>query len=192
MKNLFRLFLGLIIASSLSSCGYNTMVEKREAVNGAWGNVESAYQRRADLVPQLVNTVKGAANFEQSTLTAVIEARSKASSIQLNADQLTEENLAKFQEAQEGLKGALSRLLVTVERYPELKATQAFMELQAQLEGGENRINTERNRFNDAVKDYNAYIAKFPQLLIAKMFGFTEKGYFKAAAGSEKAPEVKF
>jgi LemA protein len=192
MKNLFRLFLGLIIASSLSSCGYNTMVEKREAVNGAWGNVESAYQRRADLVPQLVNTVKGAANFEQSTLTAVIEARSKASSIQLNADQLTEENLAKFQAAQEDLKGALSRLLVTVERYPELKATQAFMELQAQLEGGENRINTERNRFNDAVKDYNAYIAKFPQLLIAKMFGFTEKGYFKAAAGSEKAPEVKF
>lgn len=192
MKNLFRLFLGLIIASSLSSCGYNSMVEKREAVNSAWGNVESAYQRRADLVPNLVNTVKGAANFEQTTLTQVIEARSKATSIQLNADQLTEENLAKFQEAQEGLKGALSRLLVTVEQYPELKATQAFMELQAQLEGTENRINTERNRFNDAVKDYNAYIAKFPQVFIAKMFGFTEKAYFKASPGSERAPQVKF
>lgn len=192
MKNLFRLFLGLIIASSLSSCGYNSMVEKREAVNGAWGNVESAYQRRADLVPNLVNTVKGAANFEQTTLTQVIEARSKATSIQLKADDLTQENLDKFQAAQEDLKGALSRLLVTVEQYPELKATAAFMELQAQLEGTENRINTERNRFNDAVQDYNAYIAKFPQVFIAKMFGFTEKAYFKAAPGSEKAPEVKF
>lgn len=192
MKNLFRLFLGLIIASSLSSCGYNSMVEKREAVNGAWGNVESAYQRRADLVPNLVNTVKGAANFEQTTLTQVIEARSKATSIQLKADDLTQENLDKFQAAQEDLKGALSRLLVTVEQYPELKATAAFMELQAQLEGTENRINTERNRFNDAVQDYNAYIAKFPQVFIAKMFGFTEKAYFKAAAGADKAPEVKF
>lgn len=192
MKNLFRLFLGLIIASTLSSCGYNSMVEKREAVNSAWGNVESAYQRRADLVPNLVNTVKGAANFEQTTLTQVIEARAKATSIQLKADDLTQENLDKFQAAQEDLKGALSRLLVTVEQYPELKATQSFMELQAQLEGTENRINTERNRFNEAVQDYNAYIAKFPQLLIAKMFGFTEKAYFKAAAGAEKAPEVKF
>ena len=192
MKNLFRLFLGLIIASSLSSCGYNSMVEKREAVNGAWGNVESAYQRRADLVPNLVNTVKGAANFEQTTLTQVIEARSKATSIQLKADDLTQENLDKFQAAQEDLKGALSRLLVTVEQYPELKATAAFMELQAQSEGTENRINTERNRFNEAVQDYNAYIAKFPQVFIAKMFGFTEKAYFKAAPGSEKAPEVKF
>ncbi len=192
MKNLFRLFLGLIIASTLSSCGYNSMVEKREAVNSAWGNVESAYQRRADLVPNLVNTVKGAANFEQTTLTQVVEARAKATSIQLKVDDLTQENLDKFQAAQEDLKGALSRLLVTVEQYPELKATQAFIELQAQLEGTENRINTERNRFNEAVQAYNAYIAKFPQLLIAKMFGFTEKAYFKAAAGAEKAPEVKF
>lgn len=192
MKNLTRLFLGLMVAFSLSSCGYNSMVEKREAVNGAWGNVESAYQRRADLVPNLVNTVKGVAEFEQTTLTQVIEARSKATSIQLNADELTEENLAKFQQAQEGLGGSLSRLLVAVEQYPELKATQNFQELQAQLEGTENRINTERNRFNDAVKDYNAYIAKFPQVFVARMFGFTPKAYFKAAAGSEKAPEVKF
>lgn len=192
MKNLFRIFLGLFIASSLSSCGYNSMVEKREAVNGAWGNVESAYQRRADLIPNLVNTVKGAANFEQTTLTAVVEARAKATSIQLSADDLTEENLQKYQEAQDGLKGALKSLLMVTENYPDLKATASFQELQAQLEGTENRINTERNRFNDAVQDYNAYIAGFPQLLIAKMFGFTPKAYFKAAAGSEKAPEVKF
>ena len=192
MKNILRLFIGLLIASSLSSCGYNSMVEKREAVNGAWGNVESAYQRRADLVPNLVNTVKGAANFEQTTLTAVVEARAKATSIQLSADDLTEENLQKFQEAQDGLKGALKSLLMVTENYPDLKATAGFQELQAQLEGTENRINTERNRFNDDVQDYNAYTASFPQVLIAKMFGFTPKAYFKAAAGSEKAPEVKF
>ncbi|MBK7147648.1 MAG: LemA family protein [Bacteroidetes bacterium] len=192
MKNAFRLFIGFIIASSLSSCGYNSMVEKREAVNGAWGNVESAYQRRADLIPNLVNTVKGAANFEQTTLTAVVEARAKATSIQLTADDLTEENLQKFQEAQDGLKGALKSLMMVTENYPELKATASFQELQAQLEGTENRINTERNLFNEAVKDYNAYIASFPQLMFAKMFGFTPKAYFKAAAGTEKAPEVKF
>ena len=192
MKNLFRLFIGLVIASSLSSCGYNSMVNKREAVNAAWGNVESAYQRRADLIPNLVNTVKGAANFEQSTLTAVVEARAKATSIQLSADDLTEENLQKFQEAQDGLKGALKSLLMVTENYPELKATASFQELQAQLEGTENRINTERTRFNETVQDYNSYIAGFPQLLIAKMFGFAPKAYFKAAAGAEKAPEVKF
>ncbi len=192
MKNAFRLFIGFMIATSLSSCGYNSMVEKREAVNGAWGNVESAYQRRADLIPNLVNTVKGAANFEQTTLTAVVEARAKATSIQLTADDLTEENLQKFQEAQDGLKGALKSLMMVTENYPELKATASFQELQAQLEGTENRINTERNLFNEAVKDYNAYIASFPQLMFAKMFGFTPKAYFKAAAGTEKAPEVKF
>jgi LemA protein len=192
MKNAFRLFIGFIIASSLSSCGYNSMVEKREAVNGAWGNVESAYQRRADLIPNLVSTVKGAANFEQTTLTAVVEARAKATSIQLTADDLTEENLQKFQEAQDGLKGALKSLMMVTENYPELKATAGFQELQAQLEGTENRINTERNLFNEAVKDYNAYIASFPQLMFAKMFGFTPKAYFKAAAGTDKAPEVKF
>lgn len=192
MKNLFRLFVALFIASSLSSCGYNSMVEKREAVNGAWGKVQSAYQRRADLVPNLVNTVKGAANFEQSTLVAVTEARAKATSINLTVEDLNEENLQKYQQAQQGLAGALKSLLAVTENYPELRATQSFQELQAQLEGTENRINTERNNFNEAVQDYNAYIASFPQLFIAKMFGFTPKAYFQAEAGSEKAPEVKF
>lgn len=192
MKNVLRLFVIFIGAFSLSSCGYNSMVEKKEAVSKQWANVESAYQRRSDLIPNLVNTVKGAADFEQETLTKVIEARSKASSVQLNANELTEENLARFQSAQDELKSSLSRLLVTVEQYPQLKATANFQELQSQLEGTENRINTERNRFNEAVNDYNAYIAKFPQLMIARMFGFSEKAYFKSAAGAEKAPEVKF
>jgi len=192
MKNVLRLFVIFIGALSLSSCGYNSMVEKKEAVVKQWANVESAYQRRSDLIPNLVNTVKGAADFEQETLTKVIEARSKAGSVQLNANELTEENLARFQAAQDELKSSLSRLLVTVEQYPQLKATQNFQELQSQLESTENRINTERIRFNEAVNDYNAYIAKFPQLMIARMFGFSEKAYFKAAAGAEKAPEVKF
>jgi LemA protein len=192
MKNVFRLFAALIIASSLSSCGYNSMVEKRESVSKAWGNVESAYQRRADLIPNLVNTVKGAANFEQETLTKVVEARSNATSIKLDANDLTEENIAKFQAAQGELKGALSRLLAVVENYPDLKATASFQELQSQLEGTENRINTERNRFNEAVGDYNAYIGKFPQVFFARMFGFQPKGYFKADAGAEKAPPVQF
>ena len=192
MKNIVRIFLGLIIASSLTSCGYNSMVEKREAVNKSWGNVESAYQRRADLIGNLVETVKGAAKFEQTTLTQVVEARAKATSVQISADNLTDENLAKFSAAQDELKGSLSRLLVSVEAYPELKATQNFQELQAQIEGTENRINTERNRFNEAVGDYNAYIGKIPQSIIAGWFGFTPKGYFKASAGAEKAPEVKF
>lgn len=192
MKNLFRLFIALIVISSLSSCGYNSMVSKREAVNSQWANVESAYQRRADLVPNLVSTVKGVANFEQSTLTAVIQARASATSIKVDPNDLTDENIAKFQAAQNALKGSLSRLLATVENYPDLKATQNFQELQAQLEGTENRINTERNRFNESAQDYNAYIQSFPQLFIARMFGFQPKGYFKADAGSEKAPTVKF
>ena len=192
MKNLFRLFIGLMIASSLSSCGYNSMVQKRETVNKQWANVESAYQRRSDLVPNLVSTVKGVANFEQSTLEGVIQARASATQVKLDTKDLTDENIAKFQAAQDQLKGSLSRLMVTVEKYPELQATQSFRELSAQLEGTENRINTERNRFNDAVNDYNTYIQGFPTLLFAKMFGFTPKGYFKSDAGSEKAPAVKF
>lgn len=192
MKNIVRIFLGLIIASSLTSCGYNSMVEKREAANNAWGNVESAYQRRADLIGNLVETVKGAAKFEQTTLTQVVEARAKATSIQVDANNLTEENLDKYAAAQDELKGSLSRLLVSVEAYPELKATQNFQELQAQIEGTENRINTERNRFNDAVGDYNAYIAKIPQSIYSGWFGFTSKAYFKASPGADKAPSVKF
>lgn len=182
----------LIVASSLTSCGYNSMVEKREAVGGAWGKVESAYQRRADLVGNLVNTVKGAANFEQTTLTQVVEARAKATSVQIDANSLTEENLEKFSAAQDELKGSLSRLLVSVEAYPQLKATEAFRDLQSQLEGTENRINNERNVYNDAVKDYNGYIAKIPQNIYSGWFGFTPKAYFKSTAGAEKAPEVKF
>lgn len=192
MKNIVRLFLVLIVASSLTSCGYNSMVEKRETVNGAWGDVESAYQRRADLVGNLVNTVKGAANFEQTTLTQVVEARAKATSVQIDANSLTEENLEKFSAAQDELKGSLSRLLVSVEAYPDLKATEAFRDLQSQLEGTENRINTYRNRYNEAVVDYNGYIAKIPQSIYSGWFGFTPKAYFKASAGAEKAPEVKF
>jgi LemA protein len=192
MKNLLKFFAGLVIISSLSSCGYNSMVQKREAVNKQWANVESAYQRRADLVPNLVNTVKGAANFEQTTLEKVTEARANATSIKIDPNDLTDANIAKFQAAQSQLSGSLSRLLATVENYPDLKATQNFQELQSQLEGTENRINTERNRFNDAANDYNAYIQGFPQLFIARWFGFTPKGYFKADAGADKAPTVKF
>ena len=192
MKSIIKLLGIVILAGSLSSCGYNSMVEKREAVSKEWANVESAYQRRADLIPNIVNTVKGEANFEQETLTKVIEARAKATSIQLDPSKLTDADIKKFEDAQNELKGSLSRLMVTVEKYPDLKATEGFKELQAQLEGTENRINTERNRFNEAVNDYNAYIAQFPAVLTAKMFGFTSKGYFQASAGSDKAPTVKF
>ncbi|MFN8287414.1 MAG: LemA family protein [Chitinophagales bacterium] len=192
MKNVLRLLIGLVVISSLSSCGYNSMVEKREAVNQAWGGVESSYQRRADLIPNLVSTVKGAANFEQTTLEKVVEARASATQIKLDPNDLTEENLAKFQAAQNTLSQSLGRLLAVSENYPELKATQSFQDLQSQLEGTENRINKSRNDFNAAVQDYNAYIAKFPQVMIAKMFGFTPRAYFKSDPGSEKAPEVKF
>ncbi len=192
MKNVLRLLIGLVVISSLSSCGYNSMVEKREAVNQAWGGVESAYQRRADLIPNLVSTVKGAANFEQTTLEKVVEARASATQIKLDPNDLTEENLAKFQQAQNTLSQSLGRLLAVSENYPELKATQNFQDLQAQLEGTENRINKSRNDFNTSVQDYNAYIAKFPQVMVAKMFGFTPRAYFKSDPGSEKAPEVKF
>lgn len=192
MKKYLSFLILVAVTISLSSCGYNSMVSKREAVNRQWANVQSAYQRRADLIPNLVNTVKGSANFEQSTLTKVVEARSKATSINFSADELTSENIKKFQDAQSELSGALSRLLVVSEQYPDLKASQSFLELQAQLEGTENRINTERNKFNEAVSDYNSYIAQFPNLLYSGSFGFQKKGYFEAEKGSEKAPEVKF
>jgi len=193
MKNSKILGLFAIITTMfLSSCGYNAMVSKQEACEGQWANVENAYQRRADLIPNLVNTVKGAANFEQETLTKVIEARAKATSVTIDPANLTPENIAKFDEAQSQLSGALSRLLVSVERYPELKANQNFLELQAQLEGTENRIAVERKKFNDNVQEFNAYIRKFPQVIYSGWFGFEKKGYFKSAAGADKAPEVKF
>jgi LemA protein len=192
MKKLFFYLIGFVILASQSSCGYNTMVEKDETVEAAWANVQNAYQRRADLIPNLVNTVKGAANFEKETLTAVIEARAKATSVNISPDNLTPENIQRFQQAQGELSGALSRLLVSVERYPELKANQNFLELQAQLEGTENRISVERRKFNETVQDYNSYIRSFPRNLIAGMFDFEKKGYFEAEAGAQKAPTVEF
>lgn len=171
---------------------YNGLVTLDEETNGKWAQVESAYQRRADLIPNLVNTVKGYADFEKETLTGVIEARSKATGISVDADNLSPEAIANFQAAQSQLSGALSRLMVTVERYPDLKANQNFLGLQSQLEGTENRIKIERDRFNVSVKDFNATIRKFPKTLIASSFGFEKKGYFESDAGSEKAPEVQF
>ncbi|MBR0533443.1 MAG: LemA family protein [Bacteroidales bacterium] len=170
----------------------NRMVAAEESVSKAWGNVENAYQRRADLIPNLVETVKGVADYERSTLEAVIEARAKATQTTIDASELTEENMAAFQAAQDNLSQSLGRLLVAVERYPELKATESFKELQAQLEGTENRINVERNKFNEAVQPYNSFIRKFPASIVAKIAGFDTKAYFKAAAGSDQAPQVQF
>ena len=170
----------------------NRMVAAEESVSKAWGNVENAYQRHADLIPNLVETVKGVADYEKSTLEAVIEARAKATQTTIDASELTEENMAAFQAAQDNLSQSLGRLLVAVERYPELKATESFKELQAQLEGTENRINVERNKFNEAVQPYNSFIRKFPASIVAKIAGFDTKAYFKAAAGSDQAPQVQF
>jgi LemA protein len=171
---------------------YNTFVQTEETVNGQWAEVETQYQRRADLIPNLVNTVKGYADFEQETLTGVIEARAKATSINLQADDLSPENIARFQDAQDQLSGSLSRLLVAVERYPDLKANQNFLELQAQLEGTENRIAVARRNFNQSVQGYNANLRTFPNNIFAGWYGFERKGYFEAAAGAENAPTVEF
>lgn len=187
-----RLFVLGALAASVSSCGYNDMVSKQEAVSGSWSQVQNVYQRRADLIPNLVNTVKGAANFEQKTLTDVMEARAKATQVTLKADDLTPEKVAQYQQAQQGLSSALSRLMVVSENYPNLKANQNFLELQSQLEGTENRITVERMKFNETVQDYNTYIQKFPNNLTAKMFDFGKKGYFEADAASQKAPSVQF
>lgn len=168
------------------------MVEKDETVTQKWADVQTQYQRRSDLIPNLVSTVKGYADFEQQTLTDVVEARSKATSINVDAGELTPENIAKFQAAQSQLSGALSRLLVTVERYPDLKANTNFLELQAQLEGTENRISVARQKFNEAVQDYNSYIRSFPHVIYAGWFDFEKKGYFEADAGTENAPKVEF
>lgn len=192
MKKLRNLVLLLFAAITLSSCGYNSMVEKSETVEGQWAQVESVYQRRADLIPNLVNTVKGYAEFEKSTFVEVTEARSKASSVNISAEELTPENIKRFQAAQSQLSGSLSRLLATFERYPDLKANQNFLELQSQLEGTENRISVERQKFNNSVKDYNTYIKQFPRVIYAGWFDFEKKGYFEADAGSENAPKVEF
>lgn len=168
------------------------MVEKQEAVTAQWAQVENVYQRRADLIPNLVATVKGYADFEQETLTAVIEARAKATGITVDPTNPDASSIQQFQAAQDGLSSALSRLMVVVERYPDLKANQNFLELQAQLEGTENRISVERKKFNDTAREYNTYIRKFPNNLIAGMFDFDKKEYFEADAGAEKAPKVEF
>lgn len=182
----------VIILGAMFVKPYNKMVQKDEGCSKAWANVENAYQRRMDLIPNLVKSVEGAANFEKGTLTEVIEARAKATSVQVDPSNLTEESLAKFQAAQDQLSSALSRLMVVVERYPELKANQNFLELQAQLEGTENRIAVERGKFNETVNDYNSYIRRFPNNIIAGIFNFDKKGYFKAAEGADKAPDVEF
>lgn len=189
--------IGIIVALAILLIGalvgpYNKMVTKDEECSKAWANVENVYQRRLDLIPNLVKTVQGAAEYEKGTLTAVIEARAKATSVQVDANNLTEESIAQFQAAQDQLSSALSRMLITIERYPELKANENFKELQAELEGTENRIAVERNKFNEMVQDYNSYIRKFPNNITAGIFNFDKKGYFKATAGAENAPSVEF
>ena len=171
---------------------YNGMVEQEESVNTAWSQVENVYQRRADLIPNLVNTVQGYAAHESETLQGVIEARSKATQVSVNAEDLTEANIKKFQAAQGELQQALGRLLMLTENYPDLKANENFRDLQAQLEGTENRITVERQKFNETAKVYNTNIRKFPNNIYAGMFGFEKKGNFEAQQGAEKAPEVKF
>lgn len=183
----------LIITLFLSGCGYNTLVTMEEQVNSAWSQVENQYQRRADLIPNLVNTVKGYADFEKEVLTEVTDARSRVGQIQLTAEDLNDpQKMQQFQNAQDELSGALSRLLVVVENYPNLKANENFLALQTQLEGTENRISVERRRYNEAVQAYNAEIRSFPTLITAKLFGFNEKQYFKSKEGSDEAPEVDF
>ena len=184
-----------VVIIVLSVAGtYNSLVRLDQKVQSQWAQVENVYQRRADLVPNLVETVKGAADFEKSTFTAVTEARAKVGQVQLSAGKLGPESLAKFQEAQDGLSSALSRLLVVMEKYPDLKATENFKELQAQLEGTENRIATERMRFNEAAQAFNTKRMSFPTVLVAGFFGarFNEKPYFKAQPCAETAPKVKF
>jgi LemA protein len=192
MKKLLFGIIAIFTVASLSSCGYNSSIKLDEKVKASWGEVENQYQRRSDLIPNLVNTVKGAANFEKETLTGVIEARAKATSIQVDPNKLTPENIKKFQDAQGQVSQALGKLMVVSERYPELKANQNFLELQAQLEGTENRITVARRDFNLSVQEYNTNIRTFPNNMFAGLFGFQQKGSFAAEAGADKAPKVEF
>ncbi len=187
------LVIGLIAVVAIWAIGgYNGLVSEEENVKNAWAKVQSDYQRRADLIPNLVETVKGYAEHEKGTFESVTEARTKATQINLNVEDLTEENMAKLQAAQSELSSALSRLIAVAEAYPELKADQNFRELQAQLEGTENRIKESRNKYNDAVKGYNVTVRRFPKNIIASIFGFAQKTPFAAEEGADKAPEVKF
>lgn len=197
MKKIVPLVLVLlVILIGLSSCGtYNSLVTAEEGVEAAWAQVENVYQRRADLIPNLVETVKGAAEFEQETLTAVIEARAKATQVQatVTSEVINDpEAFQKFQAAQGALGSALSRLLVTVERYPDIKATQNFLALQSQLEGTENRIAVERRKYNEAAQGFNTTIRRFPASILAGMTGFSKKQYFQASDGADQAPQVEF
>jgi len=192
MKKWIFILLAFIGLTSLSSCSYNSLVDLDEGVSQSWANVEAAYQRRAELIDNLVNTVKGAADFERSTLEAVINARAKATSIEIDPSNITPEQFAQFQEAQSEVSSALSRLLVTVERYPELKANENFLKLQDELVSTENQILTARTRFNEAVQGYNGKVRRFPSNITANIFGFDQKSYFEAEKGAEKAPEVEF
>lgn len=189
---IISLFAMVALAMSLTSCSYNSMVEADENVKAQWAKVENQYQRRADLIPNLVNTVKGYAAHEAGTLEAVVEARAKATQVTIDAENLTEEGLKAYQEAQGELSAALGRLLAVTENYPDLKANENFRDLQAQLEGTENRIATERGRYSEMVAQYNAKIRKFPAVITAKIFGFDAKPQFAAESGVEKAPVVEF
>ncbi len=185
------ILVGLVVL--VGGCNtYNGMIDQEENVKNAWGNVQSEYQRRSDLIPNLVNTVKGAADFEKSTLEAVVNARAKATSVQINPENLSPEKLQAFQSAQGELSQALGRLLVSVERYPELKANQNFLELQAQLEGTENRIKVARNRYNEAVTAYNKKVRRFPGSMFASVFGFDSMAQFEADEAAQQAPQVNF
>lgn len=182
----------VFIGGCSTMTSYNSMVNDEEAVNTAWGQVENVYQRRADLIPNLVSTVKGYAAHEEGTLTAVIEARAKATSTTIDPSNLNSESLQQFQAAQDGLSSALSRLMVVVERYPDLKANQGFLDLQNQLEGTENRIAVERGLFNESCQQYNQSIRKFPKIIFSNVFGFEKRAYFASQEGADVAPTVQF
>lgn len=187
------ILVAIVALFSLSSCStYNGLVEKEETVKSAWSNVETQYQRRADLIPNLVSTVKGYAAHEESTLTAVVDARAKATSISVAPDNLNEQTIAEYQKAQAGVTSALGRLIAVSENYPDLKANQNFLELQAQLEGTENRITVARKEFNDATQAYNTAVRSFPANLIAMMFDFEQKPYFEADESTAAAPKIEF
>ncbi|RPI17213.1 MAG: LemA family protein [Ignavibacteriae bacterium] len=192
-KKILQLGFLILLAFSLNGCSYNTLIQMEEQVNQAWSQVENQYQRRADLIPNLVKTVQGYAEFEKGVLTEVTELRSRVGQTRITADDLSDEDkFRKFQEAQDQLSGALSRLLVVAENYPQLKANEGFLSLQTQLEGTENRISVERKKFNESVQVYNTKIKSFPTLITAKIFGFKDKQYFKSAPGTEKPPDVNF
>jgi LemA protein len=192
MKKYLSIIAVFLTGLFFSSCGYNKMVTMDEAIKSAWSQVENQYQRRSDLIPNLVETVKGYATHEQETFTKVVEARAQATATKIDPANLTPEAIKQFQDAQGSLSSALSRLMVVVEQYPELKANQNFLNLQEQLESSENRITFARMKFNETTQAYNAYIRSFPPLITATIFGFKKKAYFEALAGAEKAPQVKF